>query len=978
MKRIFKSLPVLACIVAGLLASCTQTEMQEKESVSIDGLESDYGFPAVPAGDMTFEITSNVAWSISVEDLDWLTVAPSRGIGDGKQVTVTVSPSANETLESREGHMTVTAGSVTSKVRFFQGAATLEPEFNVKGVEGDTFYVEALDVEGATFSVSSNRDWKATLDKVEWADVTPLQGEKNRSATISVIPKSQNDDEQREGTVSFDYGAASPKVIRLVHKKFVPEIQLSVETLQTGRAGIFVNPVVTVSSNASWTAECSADWIALSAEEGSLGDTEVMIYCKVNDTGESRTAEVTFVNNGVTAVLTVNQSNDFIEVSVETLSVSKQSAAFDIRSNVAWTITSSEPWVSLSPTEGTGDASVSVTLEPLPEGESKRTARITVSSAVSEELSATIALEQTPPLQIEYIDLYETPVLFLSNRQADNVMNNPDFATSGQTGSQAAGGTGKGTGRLRSYSHLANDAVYMQYTTPNNFGPLYVLSSEGNITIKNAWNDDAFEFHIPVRSLSAGHVLNFEYGIYGTNGAPGYWHSEVSLDGGLTWEALNTGTTVSTPVLKVESNSPSSGKSRQEAYYAAKYILPVAVEESEILVRVRCAEANTTIRGETITSASSSAAIRLIGGAGHVVTDDATSSEFKGPRIYATTDVGVVIPELKLSPASLSASGTSVTFNVTSNVSWTAVASESWATVSPAEGTGNATLTVSLAELEPGAENRTVTVTITAVDGSVSGTVAIEQIAPPESGAEGNYIDLAKTPVEFNTYDYQWNMTNNPDYASKGETGGGKVEGEGTGKGTGKVQSFSHYTNPDCYLQIETSERASGHNPAVYVMPEHGITARYLWTDDAYVVHLPVWKMEAGQTLCFDFTLYCNGATSPRYYSVEASFDGGESWKLFNTGENRSYTTVNDIPANLDLEKQSAYIQTQARCAVEKAIERQEVLVRIRVVDGTHTVSTKAQPHGTAPGSGTIRLLGLEQLSVKNAYAGEGPKIYVQ
>ena len=162
MKRFIASLFALPLIVA-FAVSCGKTQLEEEESVVIEGLKDKLEFTAVPTGDATFTITSNVNWSIAKKNLDWVSITPSTGNGTGKSVTVVVAPEVNTVLEPREGSFTLTAGKTTRTVTVSQAAAVAEPVFNVEGVEGDTFYIEGLNVEGASFNVSSNKDWTAEV-----------------------------------------------------------------------------------------------------------------------------------------------------------------------------------------------------------------------------------------------------------------------------------------------------------------------------------------------------------------------------------------------------------------------------------------------------------------------------------------------------------------------------------------------------------------------------------------------------------------------------------------------------------------------------------------------------------------------------------------------------------------------------------------------------------------------------------------------
>ena len=85
------------------------------------------------------------------------------------------------------------------------------------------------------------------------------------------------------------------------------------------------------------------------------------------------------------------------------------------------------------------------------------------------------------------------------------------------------------------------------------------------------------------------------------------------------------------------------------------------------------------------------------------------------------------VPSLSLSTTlvTLEASGTQTTVSLTSNVAWSGSVSESWLSVSPLSGTGNATLTVS-AQANTG-PSRNATVTFADKDGKISRSFSVTQ-----------------------------------------------------------------------------------------------------------------------------------------------------------------------------------------------------------------------------------------------------------
>jgi len=100
---------------------------------------------------------------------------------------------------------------------------------------------------------------------------------------------------------------------------------------------------------------------------------------------------------------------------------------------------------------------------------------------------------------------------------------------------------------------------------------------------------------------------------------------------------------------------------------------------------------------------------------------------------YDTLSVQVVQPReaiLTTSTSNLSVAateGSSATFNVSSNISWTAASNQMWLSVNPANGTGDGTVTVT-AEANPTTSNRIATLTVTG-NGVSSQTITVTQRA---------------------------------------------------------------------------------------------------------------------------------------------------------------------------------------------------------------------------------------------------------
>ncbi len=625
MKRIL----ALICLT-GALCACRQTQAEEQESVDIQGLQEAIAFPANPAEGASFTIESNVAWSIRKDGLDWLTIDPMRGNpGDGPQ-TVRITAAENRDDAARSGSFTVKAGTVTKTVSLTQAGATVIPSFSTAGLTDNTLTFKAEETKGKSFTVASNKDWTATTANLDWAEVTPCEGRKDRSATITVIPKSTNDGAAREGTVSFAFGGSAPVTVKVVQNGFVPEISATPASLLVAADGSADVPSITVKSNASWTATAGASWITLDKTAGESGETVVKCTFQVNDKYEDRSATVVFENRGAKAEVTVRQ----VAKPTETLTVSPTSLAFaegggdaavTIESNASWSVAASDRWLTVTPGSGTGNATITVTAAANPGDE--RTATLTIS--ISATLKQTITITQAAGASAaSFIDL-STPLVWVCDNQGFNMQRSPAYPSAGQTGARTDGGP---TGSGIIFPDRPDDLAYIQYEKGENelgdsYKALFIFAKEGHIAWKPIWTNDAMVLHIPVKSIRAGQTLYFDYGIRGTTTCPRYWISEVNIGG--TWEPFDTGLSE-----EVTSGDAAFGPANSKATtantafsYEGKYVVKADVSHQEILLRIRCVCGNIGTGGKTYGGVQSAATLRLTEG-------DINGIPFRGPTVY--------------------------------------------------------------------------------------------------------------------------------------------------------------------------------------------------------------------------------------------------------------------------------------------------------------------------------------------------------
>lgn len=305
MKKFLLAIPLLAAIAI----SCQEKPQEEKESVKIEGVGETVDIPATPEADFTFTIETNVDWSVAKTNLDWLTISPMRGTAKDGVQTIALVAENNQQEESRSGSFTLTAGSTTKKVTVTQAALVVVPNFVVNGIEANTLTFGGEENAAKTFQVHSNKDWTATKANLDWATVSPVSGDKNRPATITVTPTEVNNTgAERTGTISFAYGAAQPFVVSVKQAAFVPSLTVSPESLEFAKGGETKN--VAITSNTDWTAVASETWVTLGAASGK-GNASLAVTAAANESA-ARTATVTITAGTIVKTVAVSQESGIV------------------------------------------------------------------------------------------------------------------------------------------------------------------------------------------------------------------------------------------------------------------------------------------------------------------------------------------------------------------------------------------------------------------------------------------------------------------------------------------------------------------------------------------------------------------------------------------------------------------------------------------------------------------------------------------
>lgn len=138
-----------------------------------------------------------------------------------------------------------------------------------------------------------------------------------------------------------------------------------------------------INSNSEWNATSNETWLTLSDASGS-GNSTITLTATENPTTAPRTATITVSVTGVTdQIITVTQDGAIPVLNVSTnemvigaIDISTQT--LDIISNVAWSATSNQTWLTISNASGSGNFTITLTATGNP-ATATRTANVTIS-----------------------------------------------------------------------------------------------------------------------------------------------------------------------------------------------------------------------------------------------------------------------------------------------------------------------------------------------------------------------------------------------------------------------------------------------------------------------------------------------------------------------------------------------------------------------------------------------------------------------
>ena len=252
----------------------------------------------IPAAGGSASVTFNApaAWVAASNDNGWINFSP--GSGEAGDVTIQISIGENPGREARSAVMTVLMPDYDYSETFTITQPAHEPALSISE--------QLLQLAAAggtqTITVSSTVDWTASTNE-DWISVNPSSGGFGET-TVTINVAENQMARAREGSVSFAGGGLG---VTLAVNQGAAGASLSLSAREAEFSSAGGSLVLTVNSNADWTAAANAQWAGLSVSQGTAGETRVTISVPANDSTEARSATITFSAGNVSESFVLSQ-----------------------------------------------------------------------------------------------------------------------------------------------------------------------------------------------------------------------------------------------------------------------------------------------------------------------------------------------------------------------------------------------------------------------------------------------------------------------------------------------------------------------------------------------------------------------------------------------------------------------------------------------------------------------------------------------
>lgn len=264
---------------------------------------------------------------------------------------------------------------------------------NFLSVSNTSLSLEADANSMATFTINSNVYW--SISGLEsWLSADNTEG--NGDASITLTAEENTSSEPRNATLTIAGTNLSDKTVSVTQNGIPLILTVSASSLTLDREANSM-ATFTINSNVNWSISGLESWLSLDITEGS-GDATLTLTAEENTLSASRNATLTISGTGVSdRFVTITQFGMDVLLSVSDTTLTLEAEAnstetFFITSNTDWTISGLDSWLSANNTEGSGNATITLTAEENTLSE-PRTDTISITGVGASDLTIIITQE---------------------------------------------------------------------------------------------------------------------------------------------------------------------------------------------------------------------------------------------------------------------------------------------------------------------------------------------------------------------------------------------------------------------------------------------------------------------------------------------------------------------------------------------------------------------------------------------------------
>lgn len=305
------------------------------------------------AGRAEITITSEANWIASTSS-SWIDISPSSGYAGTSILKVNVSP--NTSTDERTDYIILSIGA-NKKIQI----PVKQRGIYIEVDKTDITY--AASGESKTFTINSNTSW-IIKNTPSWLTVSQASG--NGNATVTITASNNASSCSRSATICVTQeGVTIGASINITQNG--KSLEVSTQSLNFEDVAGTKN--IEIRSDELWVIQNDNLWIVASPSSGS-GTTSVELSVSENETEASREGYIYVTMLDKTVSVKVTQEAKVFSAETDNVNItfpaSGGKSSFNVTSNTNWTITNCPTWISLSKSNGKGNANIEIIAQDNP------------------------------------------------------------------------------------------------------------------------------------------------------------------------------------------------------------------------------------------------------------------------------------------------------------------------------------------------------------------------------------------------------------------------------------------------------------------------------------------------------------------------------------------------------------------------------------------------------------------------------------